>query len=225
MAITINGSTNTIAGLAVGGLPDGTVDADTLASGAAVPADGSITAAKLASNAVTTVKILDGAVTSAKTTGVGGITEADQWRLTTDKTGNGLPLNANFERCDNADYTKIGTGMSESSGIFSYPSTGIWQITWWGHIGVGTSTSVCTMSIENTTNNSSYSTDARTRTGVYKSSNTSYAAFTCTCYFDVTDTSNCKTRFEYIAGLGSETLKGDTNNTATGFEFVRLGAT
>ena len=36
MAITINGTTNTIAGLAVGGLPDGTVDADTLASG--VPA-------------------------------------------------------------------------------------------------------------------------------------------------------------------------------------------
>ncbi len=32
MAITINGSANTIAGLAVGGLPDGTVDGDTLAS-------------------------------------------------------------------------------------------------------------------------------------------------------------------------------------------------
>jgi hypothetical protein len=33
MAITFNGSTNAIGGLAVGGLPDGTVDADTLASG------------------------------------------------------------------------------------------------------------------------------------------------------------------------------------------------
>ena len=57
MAITINGSANTIAGLAVGGLPDGSVDADTLASGAAVPADGSITAAKLADEAVTAAKI------------------------------------------------------------------------------------------------------------------------------------------------------------------------
>ena len=34
MALTLNGSTNTIGGLAVGGLPDGTVDADTLAAGA-----------------------------------------------------------------------------------------------------------------------------------------------------------------------------------------------
>ena len=33
MAIVVNGSANTIGGLAVGGLPDGTVDADTLATG------------------------------------------------------------------------------------------------------------------------------------------------------------------------------------------------
>ena len=34
MALVFNGSTNTITGLAVGGLPDGTVDEDTLAAGA-----------------------------------------------------------------------------------------------------------------------------------------------------------------------------------------------
>ena len=52
MPITINGD-GTITGLAVGGLPDGCVDADTLATGAAVPADGSITTAKLANGAAT----------------------------------------------------------------------------------------------------------------------------------------------------------------------------
>ena len=52
MPITINGD-GSITGLSVGGLPDGCVDADTLAAGAAVPADGSITAAKLASGAIT----------------------------------------------------------------------------------------------------------------------------------------------------------------------------
>ena len=61
MPITINGS-GTVTGLAVGGLPDGTVDADTLASGAATPADGSITTAKLANGAVTAVKRGPGAV-------------------------------------------------------------------------------------------------------------------------------------------------------------------
>ena len=54
MAITINGTANTVAGLAVGGLPDGTVDADTLASGAAVPADGSVTSTKITDGTITT---------------------------------------------------------------------------------------------------------------------------------------------------------------------------
>ena len=34
MALTLNGSNNTIGGLAVGGLPDGIVDTDTIAANA-----------------------------------------------------------------------------------------------------------------------------------------------------------------------------------------------
>tara|TARA_B100000287_G_scaffold317406_1_gene301117 strand:- start:292 stop:888 length:597 start_codon:yes stop_codon:yes gene_type:complete len=45
MALVLNGSANTIGGLAVGGLPDGSVDTDTLA-------DGAITAAKKGSGSV-----------------------------------------------------------------------------------------------------------------------------------------------------------------------------
>ena len=61
MPITINGD-GSITGLAVGGLPNGCVDADTLAAGAAVPADGSITAAKLASGAITRSALPAGSV-------------------------------------------------------------------------------------------------------------------------------------------------------------------
>ena len=50
MPVTINGS-GSITGLAVGGLPDGSVDADTLAS-----------------NAVTTAKLANGAATQTKRT-------------------------------------------------------------------------------------------------------------------------------------------------------------
>ena len=73
MPVTINGD-GSISGLAVGGLPDGTVDADTLAAGAAVPADGSITTAKLANGAVTSGKLASGAVSvDANTMPVGSI--------------------------------------------------------------------------------------------------------------------------------------------------------
>ena len=56
MALVLNGSANTIGGLAVGGVPDGTIDADALAA-----------------NAVTTAKINDLNVTAGKlASGVGG---------------------------------------------------------------------------------------------------------------------------------------------------------
>ena len=46
MALTLNGSANTIGGLAVGGLPDGTIDTDALAANAVVT--GKITDATIA---------------------------------------------------------------------------------------------------------------------------------------------------------------------------------
>ena len=142
MAITINGSANTIAGVAVGGLPNGIVDNDTLAanavtsakitdgtiaagdlaSGAAVPADGSITAAKLADNAVTTAKIVDNAlttakiadnaVTSAKATGVGGITVCDHWYLASSTSNGTNGIIADSNGAGGGAWTKYASSTS-----------------------------------------------------------------------------------------------------------------
>ena len=82
MPVTINGD-GTISGLAVGGLPDGTVDADTLAAGAAVPADGSITTAKLANGSVTSGKLASGAVSvDANSMPVGSILQVQTAKFT-----------------------------------------------------------------------------------------------------------------------------------------------
>ena len=82
MPVTINGD-GTISGLAVGGLPDGTVDADTLAAGAAVPADGSITTAKLANGSVTSGKLASGAVSvDANSMPVGSIIQVQTAKFT-----------------------------------------------------------------------------------------------------------------------------------------------
>ena len=69
MPVTINGSGN-ITGLSVGGLPNGTVDADTLAS-----------------NSVTTDKIANGAATQAKRTyAAGEVIKITYGQLGTDKS-------------------------------------------------------------------------------------------------------------------------------------------
>ena len=65
MAIVINGS-GTVTGLAVGGLPDGTVDAGTLATD-------SVSAVKIAANSVDSAELIDGAIDSSHlASGVGG---------------------------------------------------------------------------------------------------------------------------------------------------------
>ena len=71
------------------------------------------------------------AISGANLTGIsGGISEADQWRIHTDQgvqAGN-YTITGNWERVDTANYEKIGTGMTEASGAFTFPSTGYWLI-------------------------------------------------------------------------------------------------
>ena len=213
MPITINGS-GTVTGLAVGGLPDGSVDADTLAA-----------------NAVTTVKILDDAVTSAKSTISGGISEFDMWSLTDSLTGNQLPITtSDIERVDDVTFTKLGTGMSCSSGVFTFPSTGIWRVTWNATIESGVSTHHNTFTTEvSSDNGSSWDTTCRTKQGIYKqSTGNSWCSASSSCIVDVQNISGgstVKVRFEYIAGQGSEKLIGDSTVRLTTFEFIKLAET
>ena len=87
--------------------------------------------------------------------GAGGITEADQWRLTASFTGSG-DLTSNLERIDTNSPGLIGTGMSESSGIFTFPSTGVYLITAVFASYLNGSNRAHNGGIHVTTNNSSY---------------------------------------------------------------------
>ena len=73
MAIVINGS-GTVTGLAVGGLPDGTVDAGTLATD-------SVTAAKLEASAITATDLPAGSVLQVVSAAIGAYTtsSAQSW--------------------------------------------------------------------------------------------------------------------------------------------------
>ena len=60
------------------------------------------------------------------TAGTGfGLAEADQWRLTSDFASDAI-ITANLERTDTYGFGQLGTGMTESSGVFTFPSTGFY---------------------------------------------------------------------------------------------------
>ena len=189
-----------------------------------VPADGSVTTAKLGDGAVTTAKITDANVTSAKMFSgfKNGITEADQWRLTANFIGNVDPIASNLERNDNASFGYIGTGMSVSSGIWTFPSTGIYLVEFVATMERITNDALVTYGISGTTDNSSYSNLARnfTNTGTISAS---YNEIIVSSFFDVTDISTHKVKF-FVASSVQETI-GVSSENHTYMTFIRLGDT
>ena len=200
MAIAINGS-GTVTGISVGGLPDGIVDNDMIANT-------TIAEGKLAAN-------------------VNTIQGADVWRLTSNLAGAGsaADISANLERNDTAGFEKIGDGMSESSGVFTFPMTGKWLIlakctTYNERDGYNYHQRI---EIFTTQNNSSYTVQA---TG-YDSHAVQYTrgGMDCSHIFDVTDTSTHKVKFQQYTYHGTDFILGSSFRNFTSFTFIRLGDT
>ena len=149
-----------------------------------------------------------------------GVTMADQFRLTTDFGSNG-DITANLERTDDASFAKIGTGMSLSSGIYTFPSTGLYQI-------INQSTFLITgddnvrVDTKVTTNNSSYVTVAYSIAGGDSSGNMNNNAFS-TSFVNVTNTSNVKVKFTSASVGTNSAVVGATDISLTSFTFIRLG--
>ena len=190
-----------------------------------IPADGTVTEAKIGSGAVTTAKIADANVTSAKMFSgfANGITEADQWRLSADASGDQQPISANLERVDSGGFGYIGTGMSESSGIFTFPSTGVWRIEFNARYSRNGESRFIFTQIRTTTNNSTYSTAASGTSFLRQAESTFTVTGGYACFiFNVTDTSTHKVRFDVLASQ-LISIDGDTSINSTYMTFTRLG--
>jgi hypothetical protein len=175
---------------------------------------------------VTTAKIVDANVTAAKMFSgfANGITEADMWRLTTTIIGTNADITANLERVDDASFAKIGTGVTPSSGIFSFPSTGLWLIGSMISIGFGNQADNNTnVTVKATINNSTYDDISFIAAGSNSSSNNSRFSVFKQNYLNVTNTSNVKVKFTTGSMEAASEVIGSTAINMTAFSFIRLG--
>jgi len=149
----------------------------------------------------------------------GGITEADMYRLTSNFSSNVDPISSNLERTDDASFSKIGTGMSVSSGIFTFPATGLYEVIF--NLDGRSNSTTWDFRISVTQNNSSYDLVAIGQIG---SSDNRGSSGRCSTFVNVTNTSNVKVKFLTTSMNGSDTeAYGDTDNNRTCFIFKRLG--
>ena len=152
-----------------------------------------------------------------------GITEFDQWRVSTAFSGDAEPVASNWERPDTGNFEHIGTGMSQSSGIFTFPSTGKWWIQFAASFYYNGSSNYNHVYIRTTNDNSSYTNVAQGTTSTSDNARAGQAHITY--LFDVTNTTTHKAQFYVTLEDNSTTVNADTNFNVVYASFIRIGDT
>jgi len=195
-----------------------------------VPSDNTVTNAKIVDSTIALGKLSATGTKDATTflrgdnTFVGaGITEADNWRLTANFTGNVDPITSNLERVDTTGQGTLGTGMTVSSGRFTFPSTGIWLVRFNHMIQFKDGNALFRAGrVKVTTNNSTYTSVSTT---AHSGLDEGYALQSAETLIDVTDTSNVKVSFATESMSTNDVTVGNTAQNETSFTFIRLGDT
>ena len=160
----------------------------------------------------------------------GGLDVADVWRVNSGATtsATGTTLTANWERADDVGQASLGTGMTESSGVFTFPSTGFWVINWGFHLshGGGTQSRYGGGRGYVSVDGGSTFTEVLTTTGSLVQNYTTtwannYFAF---CQLDVTNASNFQVKFEIYAENTAD-FHANTQKNSNCVWFQKLGAT
>jgi len=160
--------------------------------------------------------IKDGAISSITQ----GITGADQYLLTTDVTVATTAVTNWARPSGTLQSCYIGTGMTESSGTWSFPATG----KWWVVLGVlCDTTSIVDFRIN--TSNDNFSSQDTVSTGRLKcTQGTDEGKIIITALLDVQDIANDKLQIQMLTA-GTCTMKGSSASNETEITFIRLGDT
>ena len=149
-----------------------------------------------------------------------GIAMVDQWSITSDNNKtDGQTIDTGWERSDYF-FAQIGTGMTQSSGIFTFPQTGIYLLM--SQHAMNTSASYCGVEIKMSSDSgSSYSTVSY---GQITNTNNGYHALSLHGIVDVQNASTYRVLLEAYNNANVQ-YSGDSNALRNGITFIRLGDT
>ena len=155
----------------------------------------------------------------------GGLGAASTWRLTTDFDGAADPIASNLEVDDTYGSGSLGSAMTQSSGVFTFPSTGYWLVEAVCQYYYTSGLQWHIIMIKTTTDGgSNWDTATDGKHGQDGSSNY-FAQAQSAKILDDTNTSNVKVKFSVTHQDTNATTKGSTSQNITYFNFLKLGDT
>ena len=169
------------------------------------------------------------AISGANLTGISaGITMVDNWYITSSFSvpSGESTITSNWQRGTSAQFGSIGSAMTQSSGVFTFPSTGIYYCSINGGFLRGTGyRRYIGWTIKTTTDNSTYTHYVINYDSISGETNSNIsAAVSATCVFDVTNTSTHKMTFQTDASDSGAGVTG-VNGRYANVLFMRLGDT
>ena len=162
------------------------------------------------------------AISGANLTGLSaGVTMANSWNWS---SGFNYQAQTDITSWSEDTAGKVGTGMSQSSGIFTFPSTGIYRVRFSQssyNIGAAEVRYIGAFIKLSTNSGSSYSI-LREQYDHINNDNSCTTTVVTSNYLDITNTSTTRIKFTVAAELNS-TLNGGSYGTYV--EFLKLGET
>ena len=162
-----------------------------------------------------------GGLSFASMPSVAGITMMDQWRITSDNNKtNDQTIDSNWERTDTL-FAQIGTGVSQSSGVFTFPQTGIYLLMCQHQMNGNASYAGIALQASS---NSGGSYTALTQGYQNMSTVGGYHHVTIHAILDVTNASTFRVLLEAVNNNSTQ-YSGSTNYFRNGLTFIRIGDT
>ena len=158
----------------------------------------------------------------------GGITHFSEWCLTVNFSSSSATITGNIAEVSSSRYQRVGNAMTHSSGVFSFPNTGKWLVSWYYHANKTTEARYTEMQMDYSTDGGSNWTNGGSAMSMIGDANTGSAQSTGASQsefmVDVTSTANVKVRFQCYAGATVDWLADGTGGR-TGFSFMHIGDT
>ena len=164
-----------------------------------------------------------GSTTLASAADNAGITVAGQWRWTVSRQNDYTPISADWEEVD-TQYSRVGSAMTQSSGVFTFPSTGVYFITYQTYFNAAVGETEINALIQHTTNNGGAWSD-NTKFACGEANDGGYVGGYGSTVIDIGDVSNHKVRFTVDMSNTATNMIGDSSRNQVAVTFIRLGDT
>jgi len=160
---------------------------------------------------------------SGTATGFPGITMVDQFRLTATINQDTDPISSNLERVDDASFSGLGTGMTLSSGIFTFPTTGLYQVIVNAKFEISQDLVAFVETMVSSNSGGAYDQVAGAAGGE-QSSSFSASTSSTNSFVNVTNASNFRVKFTTTSFASTDSrVTGSTDANETTFSFIRVG--